>query len=538
MSATRTHRIEVQWQDLFKPVQGLKTGPREDPLTNEIVVIPEIVPIVFVPGIMGSRLKYATGKNHKAWDPDSPGMMVSKYGIYCPPDRRKASLVGKQSHQKDYLRVDRDSKKVPQDKKGLGWDGVAWDFYGNILKILANNTWPDLINVCFDLPVYAFGYNWTCSNHDSGRELSKFIDAVIEENNTWTVCRQVILVTHSMGGLVARSACKLHGAESKVLGVVHGAQPAYGAPAAYQRMKHGFRDLNGSMWDWLVKPVDKIAQRVLGNNGKAVTILLANMPGGLELLPNQLYTTNDGSAQWLHCTDHRGAQVALPRSDPYSEIYEEQDAAWRLVNPKWLSGDKVTNKGKQHEQEELDPWNNNYTTNLSKAQNFHTKLAGYVHNETYQFYATGIHTADRVLIGYRKHMGQHLSYLKSSEGKIYFDLRDDQNRPIDPEEDPWLDDPMMAERSPWVNQTIYAYNITPPTGLGDGTVPDSSGRALPAKPQSYTKGPDGTVEINDGDEKAAGRSHDKIYNTRTAQQITLKAIENLCKFKIKKETGI
>jgi pimeloyl-ACP methyl ester carboxylesterase len=185
------------------------------------------------------------------------------------------------------------------------------------------------------------GDNGTCSNNDSGKELSKFINAVIEENNTWTVCRQVILVTHSMGGLVARSACKLHGAEGKVLGVVHGAQPAYGAPAAYQRMKHGFRDLNGSMWDWLVKPVDKIAQRVLGNNGKAVTILLANMPGGLELLPNQLYTTNDGSAQWLHCTDHRGASVSLPRSDPYGEIYEEKGAAWRLVNPKWL-GDKAS----------------------------------------------------------------------------------------------------------------------------------------------------------------------------------------------------
>ena len=318
---------------------------------------------------------------------------------------------------------------------------------------------------------------------------------------------------------------------------MHGAHPAYGAPAAYQRMKHGFRDLNGSMWDWLVKPVDKIAQRVLGNNGKAVTILLANMPGGLELLPNQLYTTNDGSAQWLEYTDHRGAQVTLPRSDPYSEIYEEKNAAWRLVNPAWLSGGKNSNKGGRTEQEGKDPWKS-YAANLKKAQGFHSNLAGYGHKEPYQFYATGIHTADRVIITCRKYTGQHLAYIKSSEGKIYFDLRDDQYRPIDLNEDPWLNDPMMAERSPWADQTVYAYSVTPPTGLGDGTVPDSSGRALPAKPQSYTKGPDGTVEINDGDEKAAGRSHDKIYNTRTAQRITLRAIENLCKFKIKKETGM
>ena len=81
-------------------------------------------------------------------------------------------------------------------------------------------------------------------------------------------------------------------------------------------------------------------------------------------------------------------------------------------------------------------------------------------------------------------------------------------------------------------------HIAPPKGLGDGTVPDSSGRALTAKPAGYTKGPDGTVEINDGDEKAKARVHDQIYNTGTAQRITLKAIENLCKFKIKQETGI
>jgi hypothetical protein len=121
-----------------------------------------------------------------------------------------------------------------------------------------------------------------------------------------------------------------------------------------------------------------------------------------------------------------------------------------------------------------------------------------------------------VIIGYRKHAGEHLPYMKSTEGKIYFDLRDDQDQSIDPTRDPWLDDPIRAEKSRWTGQNIYAYSVTPPTGLGDGTVPDSSGRALPAKPQSYTKAPDGTVEINDGDEKAAGRSHDKTRKRKVA----------------------
>lgn len=58
-------------------------------------------------------------------------------------------------------------------------------------------------------------------------------------------CNKVIIVTHSMGGLVARSACVLHGAEGKVLGVIHGVQPSVGSPAAYWRMKAGFERPRG-----------------------------------------------------------------------------------------------------------------------------------------------------------------------------------------------------------------------------------------------------------------------------------------------------
>lgn len=90
-----------------------------------------------------------------------------------------------------------------------------------------------------------------------------------------------ILVTHSMGGLVARAAMKLSGAEGQVFGVVHGVQPAYGAPAAYMRMKAGFEgsDITG-----------RIASRFLGPTGRDVTALLANAIGGLELLPDNYPT--------------------------------------------------------------------------------------------------------------------------------------------------------------------------------------------------------------------------------------------------------
>ena len=69
-------------------------------------------------------------------------------------------------------------------------------------------------------------------------------------------------------------------------------------------------------------------------------------------------------------------------------------------------------------------------------------------------------------------------------------------------------------------------------------MPDSSGRALSSHPTGYIHGPDGTVSIGDGDESWFDRQHDGIYDTEKAQKITLTAIENLCKTKIKKEVGI
>jgi alpha-beta hydrolase superfamily lysophospholipase len=47
-------------------------------------------------------------------------------------------------------------------------------------------------------------------------------------------CEKVIVVTHSMGGLVARALIhpKMGSLKDKVLGIVHGVMPAIGAGAA------------------------------------------------------------------------------------------------------------------------------------------------------------------------------------------------------------------------------------------------------------------------------------------------------------------
>ena len=71
--------------------------------------------------------------------------------------------------------------------------------------------------VCqYCLPVFAVGYNWLQSNRKSAADLLSAIKKIIDLYNKAEAadgsrpftCRNVVLVTHSMGGLVARSAFK------------------------------------------------------------------------------------------------------------------------------------------------------------------------------------------------------------------------------------------------------------------------------------------------------------------------------------------
>src|SRR5690554_1708010 len=89
------------------------------------------------------------------------------------------------------------------------------------------------------MPVYACGYNWLASNNSAARQLRDRIRHVIAVESRRGRCEQVLLVTHSMGGLVARRCASLPGMEGLIAGIVHGVMPAAGAAVAYRRCKVG-----------------------------------------------------------------------------------------------------------------------------------------------------------------------------------------------------------------------------------------------------------------------------------------------------------
>lgn len=212
-------------------------------------------------------------------------------------------------------------------------------------------------------PVYAFGYNWLDTNLAAAESLAKKIKSVIKENNKGPVkCTQVILVTHSMGGLVARACCEIEGMKQKIVGVVHGVMPATGAAVAYRRCKVG-------MWD-----EDPGAALVIGSDGKEVTAVFAQSPGALQLLPSEDYGTN-----WLQIADPSGNSITnFPTKDPYEEIYLQRGRWWSLIREEWLAPhDGVAIK-----------WDI-YARNIDLASDFHKNIAGKYHHNTYIFYGGG-----------------------------------------------------------------------------------------------------------------------------------------------------
>lgn len=426
---------EDAWLDFSLGIGGFAdvavvTTPVVDKRKVHVRVPPgKLIPIVFLPGIMGSNLRLSKARQAQikradniSWWPDKTGDALSRRNASAAErqmrldpdevevDRYKVTdngadlfeATGDETVNSDKrhnnvpddlgniskllmsdpkadpnhpLASNRQSFTAAQKARARGWSEVMFSSYGDIIQrmerqlndmlqsqgetVNVTKSWSgqgsrealvgretssfggasgdpltedDLkkIGDCW-YPVHAFGYNWLKSNGDEAKSLAPKIDRLVETyNENGFNCPGVILVTHSMGGILARAL--IHPdygkIKSKVLGIVHGVMPTTGAAAAYKRIRAGFEGGKG-FWD----VPGNITQKVLGETGEKVTAVLANAQGGLELLPATAYGT-----QWLHVQDQEGKTlVKLPQADAVDEIYTlGPQKWWRLINPNWI----------------------------------------------------------------------------------------------------------------------------------------------------------------------------------------------------------
>jgi pimeloyl-ACP methyl ester carboxylesterase len=418
--------------------------PKEDKSPQQMYVLPKrVIPIVFLPGIMGSNLRMSPERQAKlgrkknvAWRPDWPLEMVGL--VNADPARRQRQLDPSSTVVDTYdggaaptgdadesasqrqacgsirvtihtghslLLMDDPPTVKPRrtkEDKALerGWGEVYFGSYRSILeeceqllnrparygspwgRILDTDpaTWgavnnprltpltePELAAAtkgCM-FPVHAMGYNWLQSITQSAIILAgRITDLIQRYKSIGLQCEKVIIVTHSMGGLVGRALVhpEMGNIENKILGVVHGVQPATGAPAAYKRMRCGFEE--GAVG---IDPAPKI----LGNFGAEVTAVLGNSIGGLQLLPSCAYGNG-----WLRVIHNGHVIESWPKNgDPYAEIYCVKNKWFALLREEWLNPAKNNDSGFKA------------TCNrLSLAKKFHDSIKDTYHPVSYAHY--------------------------------------------------------------------------------------------------------------------------------------------------------
>lgn len=401
----------------------------------------KVVPVIFIPGTMGTNLRvrrdvalpsgYPLRPGEPAWRPpnsDSAALLYAADWKKRSPKMRQLIL------HPDYVEVDDSGdldigscyleKSVMRER---GWGEIFNGSYGTLLFELQSHLemtfqfdalnkrhirsrWKEVMQAMegdtlkrwgtrsvaplteselekyaeYQYPIYACGYNWLRSCGESAIRLEKRIDDIIKWWNARKhECNKVILVTHSMGGLVARACAKR--IPDKILGVIHGVMPALGAPLAYRRLACGTEcdsPVNGKLDNFKAGKFADIA----GRRPEDTTPVMAVSAGALELLPNQLHPT-----PWLHVSVMQkqpsgGRRTAandclhLPNEsqpNPY-DLYRDMSSWYRLINPGLADPAKLYKK----EGEAAKKINEA----ISAAEKFHHWLSDYYHPTSFAYY--------------------------------------------------------------------------------------------------------------------------------------------------------
>ncbi|XID74980.1 esterase/lipase family protein [Alkanindiges sp. WGS2144] len=335
----------------------------------------------------------------------------------------------------------------------------------------------------FNLPVYAMGYNWLQSNEDSAQTIYKKLAAIKAEYGQRF--HKFIIISHSMGGLVTRRLAQLCGED--IAGVVHGVMPADGAAAAYRRIVSGSYE-GGGLVPW-------VTSFVLGKNTEHVTAVLANSPGGLELLPNAEYNQRK---PWLTLQGknerNEMVKVELPTAntkgeiDPYEQIYKADKVWWEMVREELID---PANMFKPTTPKETPK--DIYKEKIEDVKKFHSRIAkkyhpctyvNYGHDPQFSSFGTLTWTLDRNLKGLDAKQLKSLPKASDKEMATYrAKIVQEQMKRIQSGSGTNVNSRDMALENNGVRYislssgNLANFCISDQNAPGDGTVPFQSGRA-------------------------------------------------------------
>lgn len=506
-----------------------------------------VVPIIVIPGIMGSNLR--NSNKEKVWYP-SIGTLI-QYSKRDAKDRQlalnpKTTEVGYDGD----IKINK--SKTPHMTTALalerGWGSLVTTGYPNLLNYLesqlnnpfaqvrdqaknqyeANDEWKKIVDqgteesaeilalwnsqqlvellspqqhealADYAFPVFACGYNWLQSNMDSADyiadRLNNEVMAQIKKEFPRLSFKKFIIVTHSMGGLVTRALIQNEKVKDQIAGVIHGVMPASGAPTVYQRLSVGWDGWQASTGlfnrfkAWITK-------FMFGDTSERLTATLASAPGGLELLPFPNYSNRqdypDNPKAWLLLkanTPQGEITASLPKTnDPYTEIYQRKDSWWAMMNPDFIDPAGLLNVEAQ--EQKLESAFDLYVRNIEVARELHSHILDVYHDNSYAHYAED---------------SQHKSY-----GQVVWRCEEQLN--------------ICSEHE--LIELMGLYGTEKPTEYSDATDPDQSEKQVASQFQANQVSFDAQKEKitsknnaykKDGIREIILAAHTKISKTNTA----------------------
>ena len=179
-------------------------------------------------------------------------------------------------------------------------------------------------------PVHAVGYNWLQPNAQSARGVAARIRELVRHYRELGAqqgagCPHVLVMTHSMGGLVARALAHpdMGGmGPSELGGVCFGAMPTHGAGTTYKRMRAGMAGEGGLA----------LVRRILGSTAREMVPVVANASGPLELFPAAAYGEDWLRVRWVDAQGREQLQVL-----DLQRAVHDPGCWWRVVHPDWVN---------------------------------------------------------------------------------------------------------------------------------------------------------------------------------------------------------
>jgi len=479
---TENNNVLLGYDKFGHPLYKVIATPKDKEQWLKLYKMPDrVIPVVFLPGVMGSNLMNPDD-GESVWTVNGKASMLPWIGR--GPAKRKKLLDPTKTVVDPSGEIETESPEerlLFSSRRERGWGEVGAMSYGTFLPwlqealndnqtMLKNKTSKNgsltlrerlldkalgaetgesnltseevALSYQYLFPVHAVGYNWLQSNVDSAEMLARRIEKIIGDYKaSGRKCEKVILVTHSMGGLVARYYSELlegNYGQKNILGIVHGVMPDRGAPMAYKRMKAGEAGTTGL---------------VIGSSGAEMTPVLAQSPGPLQLLPGSGYGMG-----WFHV---EGLQQPLPQTDPYTDIYTKRSEWWGLCEERFIN---PVNKKMDKRQLDKD-WLSFKNILFTDVQMFVEDLNGHYHEHTYAFYGNdGKKYPSYAELHWKDVSGKHTpeAYRSqvSEQGEIFYPA-DKFNQIIR----------YATLKTPDQGYVTRKYELSPPAEDGDGTVP-------------------------------------------------------------------